>query len=233
MTSTEIYKDFLVILQKNSVGAVTIPEFERMWDMAQRQHLRDSLPISGTLRGMNKTSAFLTPRVVQLNGDGIGVYNPGGNKTGDLFSGPVCWVSKWENPCCDSPPIGQAGFTVCPVLPVEEHLSITDDINNAPSDSRPKAFLIDDRRIQVLPRAVGYLMTWYWRKPTPIVVGRDPLYPYPNERPLEGAPGQVDPEWSQADIDDITMRCLQLAGVKLQSDRLVQIGAALQGRGER
>lgn len=229
MTSVELYKAVLALLNKAAKGNMPIEDFERLVNIAQRSHFRDNLPPSGTLRGMNKLSAFLASRVITLT-NGLGEYNPGGNAAGDLFEGPLCWVSRWENPECHQPPVGEAGFTHCPVLPLNEWIDITGDATNKPTAKKPKALLISDSEIQVLPRSTQYLMAWYWRNPRPIVVGRNPADP---DKPLEGGTGQSDPEWAQPDIDDIIMRVLALCGVPLQSDRLVQAGTALQGRGDK
>lgn len=226
MTSTAAYLLTLDLLRKSAVGDWPIDVWERVVNAEQVDFFRENLPAKGDMRGQNRLSAFLSRRVVALT-DGVGTYNPGGNTLGDLLSGPICYVPKFPLQECDKPPVGDPMFVTVPVLDVEEFDSITTDTIDGPTIRKPKAMLLNDRDIYVLPRKIRYIHCWYWRKPRAMAVGIDPGSQLPKLRPLEGGPGQVDSEWNTDDLLLIIYNALAKAGVPLQADRLVQAGTMM------
>ena len=226
-SSTELCLYFYQLQNKNATGAFAIPEFERLWNQVQKDKFMEWGPPTMDMSSQNRFSVFLTPRIISMT-NGRGEYNPGGSISGDLATGPLLYTTGYVNQGCGNAPSTYPSIIPIPVLGAAEFLSRSGDITDRPTRRNPIAYLSNDINVEVLPPDITYIKSIYWRWPKDIAVGLNPAFQFPDLRPLEGAPNQVDPEWDEADCNEILYRCLQLSGVQLQSDRLFGLGKSLQ-----
>lgn len=221
MTSVQAYKRYLNLLNKAAIGNMPIPDAEDLLDMAQLQRFADLAPPKADIMNMNSLSRFMTPFTAAV-GSAIANYDPAMAR----LIGPVCWISGYENPECGAPN-GTPRRIPLQMLSIGEFISADLAVIDKPSMTRPVGHLTGNGIISVLPRDISHVMGVFWRRPKRIVIGRNPSTSPPAELPMEGGPGQVNPEWDDLNMGIIIGHALELAGVKLQSDRLVSIGRSM------
>ena len=221
MTSVQAYKRLLNLLNKAAIGNMPIPDAEDLLDMAQIQRFSDLAPPGADIMNMNSLSRFMTPFTVPV-GNAIANYDSAGAR----LIAPVCWISGYQNPACGES-TGTPGRIPLQMLSLGEFISAERAVIDKPSMTNPVGHLTGNGIMSVLPRDISHVMGIFWRRPRRIGIGRNPNTSPPAELPMEGGPGQVNPEWDDIDMDLIIGGALALAGVKLQSDRLIPIGRSI------
>lgn len=226
MTSVAAYRLFLAILNKNARGNVIIGQFEAFFNDMQLQFFEENLPITGGSISVGTMARFMVPFISPVV-NGIASFDPNGEMLGE----PVLWIIGYVNPPCGEA-VGTSTDIPVPILSLGEFKSQTGLVVSGPSFNNPKAARVGSK-IHLLPKTISHVHGTYWRKPRPIVVGRNPLTTFPAEEEMEGGIGQVDPEWNDLDCHAIIKKCLELAGVKLQDPNLFQAGQVLERGGQR
>lgn len=216
MTSVEAYVFGMTLVNQPASGGFPVATFNTFVNQAQIAKIKEltSSGVDASIMGNEALSPFFVHPTIQLTG-GIGVYNP----NGDLAFGPTLWSSGFVNPSCGNSPQGDASLIPITLLQAKGWADRTRNLIDITSLLNPVARILDDSRLEVRPTSLQFVRGWYVRYPRPIVVGSF-IDPDGIERPLEGAPNQVDPEWSDMEMHDIIWLAMSYTGLTLQSDRI-------------
>ena len=216
MTSTEAYVLATSLINQPASGNLTIELFNTYFNNAQREYL-DKLIKDGVGSSLMENEAlspfFVNSQVLLTNG--IGTHSP----NNDLAFGPTIWSSGYRNPACGETNVGDSTLVSVQRLTEKGWADRTRNLIDTTSTYYPVFRLLDTTRIQVRPTSLRNVSCWYIRYPRNIVVG-SVIDQYGIERPQEGAPNQVDPEWADIDVLNIVWIAVGYTGLALQSDRM-------------
>ena len=221
MTSVEAYQFGMGLVNQPANGGYPVARFNTFFNAAQIEHM-DGLTKDGADMDLMETrslSPFFVESVVPIT-SGIGPYNPAGN----LAFGPVLWASGYANPTCGQVLAGDPELVPIRLHTASSWSDATRNLIDVITPRNPIARLYGGTTIQVRPLDTRFVFVWYVRYASPIAVGSY-IDPDGIERPQEGAPNQVDPEWADADTIEIIWKAMGYTGLTLQSDRL-QVTAA-------
>jgi len=244
MTATESYRYALTLINKDSTGGLPIPDYERFFNQAQYDQMLEATgnpaeyqpgrPIGKmnpelSKKMLNMLSPFRKTIPIQFT-NGIGIYNPGGYEVGDFVWGPSrVVVSGYQNPDCDSPSPQRKRKIPCEIISDSEWPDKTMSLVSPPTRRYPMVTLLDDERIEIMPEEIAYADFTYIRKPRPIKVGIQVVGQ--QIFPSDTDPNMVNPEWNDVDLNMIIWRALKMTGLKLQSDRMYQVGSRAEQEG--
>lgn len=216
MTSVECYTFGTGLLNQPASGNLPVRQFEEFFNRAQVEKLGQLVEngLDASMMGEESVSPFFVNRAVPLT-NGIGAHNPSRN----LAFGPTLWSSGYRNPACGETNTGDPPMIPVPVLKAKGWADRSMNLIDITNSLNPCARILDETRIEVRPRALRFVQCWYVRYPRKIVVGSI-VDPDGIVRPQEGAPNQVDPEWSDIDTIDIIWIAMGYTGLSLQSDRM-------------
>lgn len=224
MTINECYIFGMKLINRSANGDFPVQRFNEFFNRAQDEYMGE---ITGdghdeSIMGDKRISPFLVRRTVQIDSHGIGTHNP----TDDLAWGPVVWISGYRNPSCGETATGDPML-----IPARRHTpsswpGATRNLIDVVSYTDPIWMRYDARKLQVRPTNLGFVFAHYIRFANRVSVGSF-IDANGIERPLEGAPNQIDPEWANPDAIEITWKAMGYTGLTLQSDR-VQATAARQ-----
>lgn len=216
-----LYDQYLDALRQRSRGNVQPNGFARFFNLAQVTWALSQLPEVATLDSMSKLSILHTMRPVQLTA-GIGSYDfPG------FLRGPLPLMSTQVNTGCGDAPNDPVTVPIR-LLTVSEFADATMSRHAPPTFEFPVATMLDNRRIEVRPRAISYITCLCWRTPRDVSVGLDPGV-LGWEEPLEGGQGQVNPEFDATACNEILAIVLELSGSSMNDGRLMQAAATTAG----
>ena len=216
MTSVEAYQYGTGLLNQPASGNFPVSLFNTFINQAQIAKMNELTKdgVDASIMGNEALSPFFMYPIIPLT-DGIGFHNP--NR--DLAFGPTLWMSGYVNPACGETAQGDAPLIPIPVLRNNVWAPRSSSLIDITSTKNPCARVLGETRIEVRPHSIRFVKGWYVRYPRKIVVGSY-IDPKGIERPLEGAPNQVDPEWGDIDMHDIIWLAMSYTGLSLQSDRM-------------
>lgn len=216
MTSVEAYVFGMRLVNQPPNGNFPVADFQDFFNRAQVEYLGKLVEngLDASMQGNESISPFFVDRAVMLT-NGIGVHNPGN----DLAFGPTLWSSGYRNPTCGDATTADPELIEVKLLEAKGWAARTRNLIDVTSASNPCARLLDDRRIEVRPRALRFVQSWHVRYPRKIVVG-SVVDSTGIVRPSEGAPNQVDPEWADIDTQEIIWIAMGYTGLALQYDRM-------------
>jgi len=225
MTSVESYIFGMNLANQPVNGGFPIARFQDFYNQAQREYMgrltKDG--VDASIMANEALSPFFVNSTIALT-DGIGFHNP----LNDLAFGPTISASGYSNPACGETNAGDSIRIPVPLLREKAWWDRQRNLIDVTSMSNPVARVLDTLRIEVRPKAMKFCFAWYVRYANPIVVGS---FTDANgiQRPLEGAPGQVDPEWGDIDNIEIIWIAMGYTGLALQNDRM-QMTAGRYGK---
>jgi hypothetical protein len=216
MTSVESYQFGMRLINQPVSGGFPVALYNDFVNQAQIAKMAELTEdgVDASIMGNESLSPFFVNRPIPLT-NGIGFHNP--NR--DLAFGPTLWASGYVNPGCGDSPAGDATMIPVPLVTSKGWADRSRNLIDVTTTSNPYARILDDTRVEVRPKSLRFISEWYVRYPRKIVVGSY-IDPDGIERPLEGAPNQVDPEWGDIDMHDIIWLAMSYTGLSLQSDRM-------------
>lgn len=217
MTSVESFMFGLGLINQPVNGGFPVARFNTFINQAQIAKMKELTKggVDASIMGNEALSPFFVNRSIPLTRNGIGSHNPDKN----LAFGPTLWSSGFVNPSCGTTPVGDSSMIPVPLLRDKEWAGRSRNLIDTTTTLTPCARILSDTQIEVRPKSLRFVSEWYVRYPKAIVVGS---FVDANgvERPLQGAPNQVDPEWGDIDMQDIIWIAMSYTGLTLQSDRM-------------
>lgn len=222
MTSVEAYMFTLGLIRQPVNGSLTVDLFEMLFNNGQVEHMSSLVGngVDQSLMGVRALSAFFVDTVTLLtNGRGTMPPPPPPAQSQRMAFGPVLWSSGYAQAVCGSPSTQEAVDIPVEVITAQSWADRSRNMVDGLTTRNPYARIVNGMDIEARPRSLQFVRTWYVRFPRPIVVGTF-LDPQGVRRPLEGGPGQVDPEWDDMEVEDICWRVVGYLGLAVQSDRM-------------
>jgi hypothetical protein len=216
MTSVEAYQFGMQLANQPASGGFPVARFNDFVNQAQIAKMKELIDngVDASIMGNESLSPFFMYPTIPLT-NGIGFHNP--NR--DLAFGPTLWMSGYVNPACGETTQGDAPLIPIQILENNAWAPRAYSLIDITSTRNPCARVLGETRIEVRPHSIRFVTGWYVRYPRKIVVGSF-IDPDGIERPLEGAPNQVNPEWGDIDMHDIIWLAMSYTGLTLQSDRM-------------
>lgn len=222
MTSVEAYTFTLGVIRQPVTGSLPIDLFETLYNKGQVEHMSFLVGdgVDQSLMGIRALSAFFVDTVTLLaNGRGTMPPPPPPAQDQRLAFGPVLWSSGYAQPECGAPNTQEAVDIPVEVVTAQSWADRSRNIVDGLTPRNPYARVVNGMAIEARPRSLQFVRTWYIRQPRPIVVGSF-VDSAGVRRPLEGGPGQVDPEWDDMEAQEVCWRVVGYLGLAVQSDRM-------------
>lgn len=216
MTSVQMYNFGTGLINQPASGNLTVELFNNYVNRAQNEYLDDliSKGVGTTIMENEALSPFFVNTPVMLTG-GIGTHT----QNNDLAWGPIVWASGYQNPECGETNTGDASLVPVKRLTEKGWADRSRNLVDTTSTTYPVFRALNATQIQVRPTSIRFVTAFYIRYPRQIVVG-SVIDQYGIERPSEGAPNQVNPEWADIDAIAIIWKAVGYTGLALQSDRM-------------
>jgi hypothetical protein len=218
MTSVQSYNGLKDLIDKDTNGNITPAVFVTLFNIVQLKFQRkvfDDMGPDFNTRIINMMSPFRTPTSnILLDPQGIGIFN-----TGDFAFGPYLFVSLYFNPACGEV---AAEALETPVEPVSnaEWSERTRSQYKGPTIEFPIFRPCSMTEVEVRPKTVRAVWSYYYRLPTPITLNTANGYPT--------GLGDTDPEWNDLDIAEILMGVVWSAGLREQMPSWMAAGNQLK-----